>query len=80
MKIDLEELERIASAAPERAWYEAAVKHIAVNSPPVTLALIARIRELEAALFDCGDAFNGRAAQPSAQWLIALLEKGAVLP
>lgn len=51
-------------------------EHIAANSPPVTLALIARIRELESAI-------RQRMAAPptiSDGDLIAILEKGAVLP
>lgn len=54
-------------------------QHIALNSPPVTLALIARIRELENALFDWGDARTSGGTGPSPLSLIALLEKGAVL-
>lgn len=52
-----------------------AANHIAANSPAVTLALVARIRELEAALRT--QTIRGRSGTPR---LIALLEKGAVLP
>lgn len=63
---------------------EANAQHVAANGPPVTLALIARIRELEAALdsaihtwnrsdeFDTHEAFRGD--------MLVILEKGAVLP
>ena len=49
--------------------------HIAANSPPVTLALIARIRELEAVLKRCGNAFCEMESAPKASELIRLLEK-----
>jgi hypothetical protein len=49
--------------------------HIAANSPPVTLALIARIRELEAAVYRLAPR-----GKPGSPWAHQLLEKGAVLP
>ncbi len=57
-------------------------EHIAANSPPVTLALIARIRELESGLRDAIACHEGVREQPvgrSAPWH-ALIEKGVVLP
>lgn len=53
--------------------------HIAANSPPVTLALIERIRELEAMLVRCGYTFNGTLPPPLAAEFVALLEKGVVV-
>lgn len=50
--------------------------HIAANSPPVTLALIARIRELEAG-------WRQLLKLSDAEWsptIRALLEKGVALP
>lgn len=58
--------------------------HIAANSPPVTLALIARIRELEAEVDRAADlleAGSDRGARRS--WAAGLresVEKGVVLP
>jgi hypothetical protein len=51
---------------------------IAANSPPVTLALIARIRELEAALFGA----SAYADEPDrfAERFAPLLARGTVLP
>lgn len=46
----------------------------------LALALIMRILELEAALFQAGHVFFGSQQPPSAMELIALLEKGVVLP
>lgn len=67
--------------------------HIAANSPPVTLALTARIRELEAMLPRVASDLEGwvqsesqhadHASDPSwklAEEVRALLEKGVVLP
>lgn len=54
-------------------------EHIAANSPPVTLALIARIRELEAAMMRAGHAFAGILPAPDVQQFIALIERGVVL-
>lgn len=59
---------------------EANAEHIAANSPPVTLALIARIRELEASLDRALVAWN--TADPLDNWRAemdaerAVLEKG----
>lgn len=89
MKIDLDELERKAktAAASSDDWARRPANellradgdraHIAANSPPVTLALIARLRELEEAL---------RSATVTPWYhrqredLLTVLEKGAVLP
>jgi hypothetical protein len=54
-----------------------AANHIAANSPPVTLALIARIRELEA--FARG-LMHDHVRNVDETAMHALLEKGAVLP
>lgn len=63
--------------------------HIAASSPPVTLALIARIRELELSLGDTSDALRMLADyyEPGVPLhrgrlgrIRALLEKGVVLP
>lgn len=48
-------------------------EHIAANSPPVTLALIARIRELEDAL----SVFHDNVYEHR---VVTVLEKGVVLP
>ena len=106
MKLDLDELERKATAASTGHWmrgtdgWDVVVRtetrdwpiartiggfdadYIAANSPPVTLALIARIRELENVakeLLDIADehAWGFTVARERAA---ALLEKGAVLP
>lgn len=57
MKINLEELERKACAASDiTPWWTDRMphaEHIQANSPPVTLALIARIRELEGFIAAC---------------------------
>jgi hypothetical protein len=71
MTIDLDELERIARewGAEDADWYPGV-------GPPVTLALIARIRELEATVRgEIGPGFSRRS-----QSLRAILERGAVLP
>lgn len=122
MKIDLDDLERKASAATPGPWttlgaqgripeycrgfgivkagdgewvadaYDntlftddqclANARHIAATSPPVTLALIARIRELETALGHCISgtlSYSCRTIEGERR-LIDLLEKGTVLP
>lgn len=63
------------------------VRHIAANSPPVTLALIARIRELEAGLdelLDCSlEGYGGREAIIPGTLqarTLDLIKKGVVLP
>lgn len=126
MKVDLDELERLARAATGATWdvgpvpgmprhdepimavvlsdkldagdrvqqiadcydntrcadsqCKANAQHIAANSPAVTLALIERIRELEATVGACGNAFAGMSEAPRAIDMIALLKKGVVLP
>jgi hypothetical protein len=57
--------------------------HIAANSPPVTLALIARVRELELALHAAADVVRDRGVEPwgngySDEWR-RIAQKGAVL-
>lgn len=69
-----EDLDADLYQVADRASPEDAV-HIAANSPPVTLALVARIRELEAGLRRL--AVSGK---PQSTWINTLLEKGAVLP
>lgn len=60
---------------PDGGTYPAAdAEHIAASSPPVVLALIARIRELEDALAVFGDDDHYRSR------IVKVLEKGAVLP
>lgn len=55
--------------------------HIAANSPPVTLALVARIRELEGLCGDVLGMLRSTGDYPLITGEIrALLEKGAVLP
>ena len=89
MKIDLDELARRGHAAAlalrsagddGSQMLDAQTAGFLTNSPPVTLALVARIRELEIALCECGHVFAGMRAPPGPLQLIALLEKGAVLP
>lgn len=81
--IDLDDLERKASAAlAARAIQpkgvvthecaEASWAHQVATEPPVTLALIARIRELEGGLEDAID----YRSLPGREILRALLEKG----
>lgn len=58
-------------------------QHIAANSPPVTLALIARIRELEAALGELVAECEERTENPGGDYYAdprEILEKGAVMP
>lgn len=57
-KIDLDEIERIAKRraaarqlrAPDPEWFEATGAYLDATAEPVVLALITRIRELEAAV------------------------------
>ena len=74
--VETEDGRQIAEAYDSTSWSDdkciANGEHIAANSPPVTLALIARIRELEAAL---RSVTTDRVGQ-----MVALLDKGAVLP
>lgn len=92
MKIDLDELERKArrwdKAIGKDDEADARLDHIAANSPPVTLALIARIRELEDALRDAcagiglSEPHTEAEARDDAELsdrCLAILEKGAVL-
>jgi hypothetical protein len=85
--VETEEMHQIADAYDGTRWTdamcEANAKHIAANSPPVTLAPIARIRELEEAVDDALNsgiylAFTDDGIERRA-WLRELLEKGAVL-
>jgi hypothetical protein len=58
-------------------------QHIAANSPPVTLALIARIHELETGLLraiEFIESIRSRTGRPRPDPWRVLLEKGAVLP
>lgn len=87
MKIDLDEIERKARALlAERAKTrdvtdesaEAAWQYGEATPPPVTLALIARIRELEAVATEVrNELLDGCLGQ---QEIDAILEKGAVIP
>lgn len=54
--------------------------HIAAASPPVVLALVARIRELESELRGCADAFAGVTDDPDPYDVMAVVEKGTVIP
>lgn len=57
--------------------------HIAANSPDVTLALTARIRELEAALVECADMLAGEDVDPdeqAANLFRAVAARGVVIP
>lgn len=53
------------------------LEHVAANSPPVTLALVSRIRELDDAL---SDALAYTIPGPERDRLVAVLARGAVLP
>lgn len=57
---------------------EATLAHIASVSPPVALALIARIRELEAALETAADDLGGLRMAHRASILVEIIDKGAV--
>lgn len=72
-KIDLEDLARQVRAGSMGPWQRGVDCSLA-------LALIMRILELEAALFQAGHVFFGSQQPPSAMELIALLEKVVVLP
>lgn len=72
MFADTDEPEIIASV-PNKA-------HIAANSPPVTLALIARIRELESLADELAGVYVGEGYPQDAVRVRALLEKGVLLP
>ena len=88
VSVQTEDGRQIADAYDNTPWPDADCiangDHIAANSPPVTLALIARIRELE----EAGRALEGyaRASADDDHKLaefyaaVAILEKGAVLP
>jgi hypothetical protein len=96
-RINLDELvllARVATALGSR-WYTAErldqldirpgyAEHIAANSPQVTLTLVARIRELEAAVQRAvGYLQAGSDKAARREWAAGLLEdlaKGAVLP
>lgn len=71
-------------AVADPGWAEdlhlAHAEHIAANSPPVTLALIARIRELEDGLSEAARALVERHSADLVGPFDALIEKGAVLP
>lgn len=54
--------------------------HIAANSPPVTLALIARVRELESALDSCSEPGMDDWDEEYRDGIKAILNRGAVLP
>lgn len=77
-KIDIDELERKARQAIARG----VVHDYPEPAQAVTLALIARIRELEVALRDC--VYDGAIPSPRSiqgeRRMIAILERGAVLP
>jgi len=66
--------------------HEQVMEHIAANNPPVTLALIARIRELEMALADAlywlkpGLDHRATEMEEESTRMSAILAKGAVLP
>jgi hypothetical protein len=78
--------QQIADAFDNTRWPDeqciANAQHIASNSPPVTLALIARIRELENAAKELLDIVDEHAwgFTVARERTAALLEKGAVLP
>lgn len=55
-------------------------EHIAAASPPVVLALIERIRELEVQVKAFADCYEGEGYPKEAAEVRAVLEKGAVLP
>ncbi len=56
------------------------VRHVVANSPDVTLALVARIRELESELRGCADAFAGVTDEPDLDDLMLIVDKGTVIP
>jgi hypothetical protein len=61
---------------------QSAAKHIAANDPTTTLALIARIRELEAGLTELVDDLVQSSEDPDGDYgdVRALVAKGAVTP
>lgn len=75
--VDLDELERKARGALDTTSNMGAriAEHVLAHTPPVTLALIARIRELEGALEESARHTGDLGIEHR-----ALLEKGAVLP
>lgn len=84
VQVNLDELKRKACAAllagEELTCSVSNRAHIAANSPPVTLALIARIRELEQGYGDLLGEVEERSDNPA--WYAEhaeLLAKGAVL-
>lgn len=84
MKLDLDDLESKARAAlghgqPRLIGHPAAEGHLAANGPEVTLALIARIRELEAQARRTTQA-TGLTVEDELIALDVLLDKGVVLP
>lgn len=78
-KIDLDEIERMAREAQGGACFtgDGAVSVIAPSCPVTTLALIARIRELEG---EIGAQADGAPTRRDRRGLIDLYEKGTVLP
>lgn len=86
--------EQVADAFDNTTWSDeqcaANARHIAANSPPVTLALIARIRELESAARELGemarmgyreDVYSSREAFAARRGVLAeIVAKGVELP
>ena len=78
---DLRDAPPHAGAAPWIAWRRSSARRA---QPPDTwflrgdgvLALIARIRDLEAGLLQCGQVFAGQRRPPSPAELIELIERG----
>ena len=75
--------EQIADAYTDTPWGDRQcldhAAHIAANSPPVTIALVARIRELEAGLREaCQQAARGPMWGSDVKRLRAVAEKGTV--
>jgi hypothetical protein len=74
--------QQVADAFDNTVWSDeqcvANASHIAANSPPVTLALVARIRELEAQAHRTIEA-TGLTVEDELWTLSKLLEKGAVI-
>lgn len=84
-KVDLDELERKARGALDTTSNMGAriAEHVIATTPAVTLALIARIRELEAALGDLVAECEERTENPDGDFYAEpreLLEKGVALP
>ena len=104
MKLDLDELERKATAASTGHWMRGVdgrdvvartetrdwpiartiggfdADYIAANSPPVTLALIARIRELEDVATRYAGSLERESYDEQAAEIRAIVDKGTVLP